>query len=380
MIIDIIGAGIGGLTTAIALEQKGFKTRIFEQTECIKPVGAGIILANNAMQVYEKLGLKGLIEEKGNHISSMSIAKADLTPISKVDLTYFEKKYKVKNIAIHRGVLQQILINRLKTTDIKLGYRLKGIQSNDKGYSLTFENEKQIQATTLLGADGINSTVRYNLFPKNEIRNAKQICWRGITDFQLPSKYHNELNEAWGKADRFGFVQIAKNKVYWYALKSFKNNENEYKTNDIETYFAHYNPIVNKIITSTDKKQINTAKISDLKPTNNWYKRNVCLIGDAAHATTPNMGQGACQAIEDAYVLSECLNKYNTNPAFKEFQKLRISKAHLVVKASWRIGKIAHLSHPILIAIRNKVIKMVPSSMNRKRSEQIFELAGLDAQ
>jgi len=79
MIIDIIGAGIGGLTTAIALEQKGIKTRIFEQAEKIKPVGAGIILANNAMQVYEKLGLRKIIEENGNPISSMNITKLILT-------------------------------------------------------------------------------------------------------------------------------------------------------------------------------------------------------------------------------------------------------------------------------------------------------------
>jgi len=93
MEIDIIGGGIGGLTTAIALEQKGFKTRIFEQAKTIKPVGAGIILANNAMQVYEKLGLKEEIEAHGNHISSVNLAKPNLKPLSKVDLSYFEQKH-----------------------------------------------------------------------------------------------------------------------------------------------------------------------------------------------------------------------------------------------------------------------------------------------
>lgn len=102
MNIDIIGAGIGGLTTAIALEQKGINTRIFEQAEQIKPIGAGIILANNAMQVYEKLGLRKEIEENGNPISSMNITKSNLNPLSRIDLTYFEQKYKTKNIAIHR--------------------------------------------------------------------------------------------------------------------------------------------------------------------------------------------------------------------------------------------------------------------------------------
>lgn len=377
MTIDIIGAGIGGLTTAIALQQKGIRTRIFEQAEHIKPVGAGIILANNAMQVYKKLGLRKIIEDNGNYISSMNITKANLNPISKVDLSFFEKKHKVKNIAIHRGALQQILINELKSNEIHLNNRLKKIESNDNGYSLTFENGKQIQSSILIGADGLKSVVRQHLFPDHVIRKAKQICWRGVTDFKLPGTYKNELNEAWGKRDRFGFVQITKDKVYWYALKSFRNNKNEFSVHDIEKYFDKYNSVIKSIISSTKKEHIHTTEISDLKPTNFWYKEKVCLIGDAAHAMTPNMGQGACQAIEDAYILSECLSKYEVHQAFATFQKLRLSKAHQVVKASWMLGKIAHVSNPILIEIRNQLMRMTPSSFNRKQSEQIFQIPNL---
>ncbi|WP_303316719.1 FAD-dependent monooxygenase [Flavivirga abyssicola] len=375
MNIDIIGAGIGGLTTAIALEQKGIKTRIFEQAERIKPVGAGIILANNAMQVYEKLGLRKIIEENGNPICSMNITKSNLKPLSKIDLSYFEQKHNVKNIAIHRGALQQILIDKLKSTQINLNHKLTSITKNSNGYYLKFENDAQVQSSAVLGADGLNSIVRKNIFPNNSIRNANQICWRGITEYDLPIKYKNELNEAWGKSDRFGFVQIAENRVYWYALKSFKKNKNEFSINDLELYFNGYNSIVKNIIKSTKKEQINAAEISDLKPTNTWFKENVCLIGDAAHATTPNMGQGACQAIEDAFVLSECLDKYEIIKAFTEYQKLRLPKAHQVVKASWLVGKMAHLKNPILIGLRNQMLRLTPSSANRKQNEQIFQLA-----
>ncbi len=377
MNIDIIGAGIGGLTTAIALEQKGIETRIFEQAEQLKPVGAGIILANNAMQVYEKLGLRKPIEEIGNPISSMNITKSSLKPLYKIDLSYFERKYNTKIIAIHRGTLQKILIDKLKSTNINLHHELTSIVENTNGYSLEFENGKQIQSSTVLGADGLNSVVRQNLFSNNSIRNANQICWRGITEYELPIKFRNELNEAWGKSQRFGFVQIAQNKVYWYALKSFKKNKKEFSIIDLEQYFSDYNSVIKGIIKSTKKEQINTAEISDLKPTNIWYKENVCLIGDAAHATTPNMGQGACQAIEDAYVLSECLSKYEVNKAFEKYQKLRLPKAHQVVKTSWLIGKMAHITNPILISLRNQILQLTPASVNRKQNERIFQLARL---
>lgn len=375
MTIDIIGTGIGGLTAAIALEQKGFKTRIFEQAEEIKPVGAGIILANNAMQVYEKLGLRKIIEKNGNPISSMSITKSSLRPLSKIDLTYFEQKYNTKNIAIHRGKLQQILIESLKSTEIILNHKLISINKSKKRYNLNFENGNQIQSSTVIGADGLNSIVRQNIFPKNRIRKANQVCWRAVTELELPTKFKNELNEAWGKSERFGFVQIAENKVYWYALKSFNKTINEFSVNNLKEYFKDYSQLVKEIIKSTKNEQINIAEISDLKPTKMWFKESICLMGDAAHATTPNMGQGACQAIEDAYVLSECLDKYNINKAFSEYQKLRLSKAHKVVKTSWNVGKMAHLKNPMLIGLRNQILKLTPFSIIKKQNEQIFKLA-----
>lgn len=374
MNIDIIGAGIGGLTTAIALEEKGIKTRIFEQANQIKEVGAGIILANNGMQVFEKLGLRKAIEENGNSISSMNITKSNLKPLSKIDLSYFERKYNTKNIAIHRGKLQQILIDKLKSTEINLAHKLTTIVKNENGYDLSFENGNQIKSSTILGADGLNSIVRQNIFPNNSIRNANQICWRGVTEYELPLKFRNELNEAWGKSERFGFVQISENNVYWYALKSFKKDKNEFSLNYLHQYFSSYNSVIIDLIYSTKKEQINTAEISDLKPTNTWFKENVCLIGDSAHATTPNMGQGACQAIEDAYVLSECINKYSIAKAFSEYQKLRLTKAQQVVKTSWLVGKMAHISNPILISLRNQLLRLTPASVNRKQNEQIFQL------
>jgi len=112
-VVDILGGGIGGLTSAIALEKKGFDVRVWEQSEQLLPLGAGIILANNAMQVYDKLDLRDALELKGNVISSMKITDSSLNKVSEVDLKFFEKKYGVKNLAIHRGDLQKTLVNNL---------------------------------------------------------------------------------------------------------------------------------------------------------------------------------------------------------------------------------------------------------------------------
>ncbi|MEE9362462.1 MAG: FAD-dependent monooxygenase [Cellulophaga sp.] len=374
MTIDIIGGGIGGLTTAIALKQKGFTVKVYEQASEIKTVGAGIILANNAMQVYQKLGLKNTIEQKGNAISSINITQSNLKPLSKVDLAYFEKKHKVKNIAIHRGELQKILFEKLQE-DVLLNHELRSVQNTKNGVLLHFKNGFSTKSDILLGADGINSVVRENIFPNTHLRNTNQICWRGVTTYNLPEKYKHELNEAWGQGDRFGFVQIEKNKVYWFALKSIKTNKKEYHKDKLEEYFKEYHPEIKNILQATQKKNIHTAEICDLQPIHTWHKDTICLLGDAAHATTPNMGQGACQAIEDAYVLAECFAKYNPKEAFESFQELRISKTHKIVKMSWKLGKIAHLKNPILITIRNQILKLTPAYIQKKQSEKIFQLA-----
>lgn len=374
MTVSIIGAGIGGLTTAIALQRKGIDTQIYEQSSELKSVGAGIILANNAMQVYEKLGLKQAIEKKGNPISSMNITDTDLAPLSNINLHFFEQKFGCRNIAIHRGQLQEILLRYIDKAKLNLGHKLISIQNENGINRLKFQNGIETQSSIILGADGINSTIRKHIFPKSKIRDAFQICWRGLVDLELPENKRNELNEAWGKGNRFGFVQIAPNKVYWYALKSLHDSEEEHTTQQLSQLFSEYDRLIGEIIQKTEPGNIHTAKINDLKPLKSWYYGGICLLGDAAHATTPNMGQGACQAIEDAYILSECLSKFDIEKAFATFQELRSRKVAQVVSTSWRIGKIAHWKNPLAVGIRNGMLKFTPKNVNRRQSEKIFRL------
>lgn len=374
MRVDIIGGGIGGLTMAIALQRKGIKAQVYEQADELKPVGAGIILANNAMQVFQKLGVDSKIVQNGNRISCMNITSPNLTKLSSIDLKYFETKYDCQNIAIHRAVLQKILATELESNSLKLGYKLSKMEVVGNSNLLRFENGKKINSKITLGADGLNSTVRGFLFPTTRIRNAFQVCWRGTVNHTLPEKFKNELNEAWGKGNRLGFVQIGSNEVYWYASKTFKKSASEHSVDKLPDFFSGYDHIIQSIISKTPIEKIHTATIADLAPIKKWYKNNTCLIGDAAHATTPNMGQGACQAIEDAYILAECLSKFNGNEAFSTFQKLRMLKVNSIINTSWRIGKIAHWKNPIATGLRDQLIKITPNRINKKQSQQIFKL------
>lgn len=264
------------------------------------------------------------------------------------------------------------MANEIGYHNINLCKRLTKIEKDER-FKLTFEDNSTFDANVVIGADGIKSVVRNQLFAENLLRNAKQICWRGICEIDLAQNYHHELNEAWGKAKRFGFVKISDRKVYWYALA----NLNNVKASNINLteYFGEFHTDILDIIAATQKEQIIFSDIVDLKPIDKWQNENVCLIGDAAHATTPNLGQGACQAIEDAYVLGELLDKgFTIEKTFKEYESIRRKKAHMIVNTSWRLGKIAHLENSFGVWLRNLVMRNVPKLLNEKQLSAIFKL------
>ena len=371
MKIAIIGGGIGGLTTALALKQAGQEVTVYESATEIKPVGAGIVMANNAMQVFDKLGVRKKIENAGHKISNIKITDAQLNTIAASELTKFENKYGVYNVAVHRAELQNILANAIGFQNIQLSKRLLKIQQ-ESNFKLTFDDNTSINADIVIGADGIKSTVRNQLFGTGNIRDTKQKCWRGVTEFDWTSKYSHEAFEAWGKGKRFGFVKISDKKVYWYAAI----NEMLKKNNaDIRGLFKEFHPEVVKIISETPKDKIIFSDIIDLKPINQWQKGKVCLIGDAAHATTPNMGQGACQAVEDAYVLGKLFGQgKSVEEVFTQYEKLRMEKAHFIVNTSWTIGNVAHLHNSVTVWLRNVLVKTIPKSVNEKQLEKVFNI------
>ncbi|MCT4582913.1 MAG: FAD-dependent monooxygenase [Flavobacteriales bacterium] len=371
--VTIIGAGIAGLTLGIALQKKGIAFEIYEAFDTVKDLGAGIMLANNAMQVYQKLGLTSEIAAKGREYHALNIVDGKMNILSSMGANTYSE-HKIESYAIHRSTLQQVLLKQVPTEKLHLGKKVAAIEKQAAFTIVKFHDGTQIKASVLIGADGIHSEVRQSIGSKNEIRNAHQICWRGIANIELPKEYTHQLHEIWADGKRFGFVQIATDKVYWYALKDSKQRET-ITIKELLVLFQNFHPVVNKIIAQTDGDKLLTNEMLDLKPLTQWFQGNICLIGDAAHATTPNMGQGACQSIEDAYVLSEELAKTkNIQAAFLNYQNHRIQKANKVTNMSWKIGKVSHYTHPIFVAIRNFLLKQTPEAMIKKQNEFLFKL------
>ncbi|ERJ59060.1 FAD-dependent monooxygenase [Sphingobacterium paucimobilis] len=372
MKVAIIGAGIGGLTTALALKKHNIPFTIFEAAAELKPVGAGIILANNAMQVFRNLGIHTEIERVGNPLYFTTLSEPDFSPLTRVDLKPFEQQFGVQNHTIHRAELHKILIEAVGEKNIKLNKRLKNVANEKHQFLMKFEDGAEETYEYLIGADGIKSKVRSILFNYQEYRDSGQLCWRGVTEFEIPKDYRHELVEAWGKSKRFGFVPLRDNRVYWYLL--IDKTIGALSSSPLE-FAGDFIPMAEAVMRKTPEEKIIATEIYDLKPYSDWSQSNVCLIGDAAHATTPNLGQGACQAIEDAHALYRLLSENDLKTSIQLYPKVRLKKAHSIVNKSWQVGKIAHWSKQPGIFLRNALMRATPHKTNQKMMLNYFRIA-----
>ncbi len=367
--ISIIGGGIAGLTLANFFEKINVNYSVYEASANLAPVGAGLALSANALQVMEILGLREQLESAGNRMKGLLITDENFKKISETNVERLEQKYKVGNLAIHRAALQKILADQIPKSKIVLNKRLSHI-SKEEHFTMNFENGTCVNSEIVFGADGIRSKVRNNIFGTVEPRNSGQVCWRAVLETDLADKYSNTAYEMWGKAKRFGFVRLSGKQIYWYALINKKDDKEPV---DLKNIFKNFHPDVVRLIEESDEKSWIKNEICDLPKLSKWSENNLCLIGDAAHATTPNMGQGGCQAIEDAYVISKLWERNaDCNKVFQEFEKIRRSKVNFVVENSWKIGKISQIRYGT--QFRNAFFRMMPNSINEKILDRVLKL------
>ncbi len=370
----IIGGGIAGLTAAIALKQAGIETTVHESAAEIRPVGAGISMATNAMTVLHRLGLSNAIEAAGVPLDNLTVTDENLKPIQLMPQAPIRQKYGFVTTNLHRAALYQVLMQQLPTGTVLLGKRFSHAEEHSGQVTAHFEDGTTATADFLIGADGIHSKVRQQLLPNITYRYSGQTSWRGVVSFELPMEYATTSVEAFGGKNRFGFTSIGGGQVYWYVASIAPANSpvpKEQTKADLLARFKHFNPLVNQLINATPLDQIVQTDINDFVTPTQWHSGNICLIGDAAHAMTPNMGQGGCQAIEDAWFLAEAMKQHpEPEKAFAAFTQKRLPKVTGIVKTSYQIGKMAHAQMGrklIYFLMRN-----VPASITNKQMEQVY--------
>lgn len=375
----IIGGGIAGLTAAIALQKKDYDITIFEAAPAIRAVGAGLVLAANAIQSLQKLGIADDIIPVGRVLPSFKILDSKGKIINETTTKNLTKRYGISNFTIHRADLHRILLSKIPTHCFQTNKKAVAVSQTQQSVFVKFSDGTTHETQYLIVADGVHSPLRQQLIPNSAPRYAGYTCWRGIADntaLQL-----EETSETWGAKGRFGIVPLANDKIYWFAcINAPQNSETfkQYKAKQLQIQYKDFHEPIPTLLRHTKDENILWNDIIDLKPIAQYAFGNILLMGDAAHATTPNMGQGACQAIEDAAVLAHLLeheeNEANMLAIFKQFEKRRLKRTHHIVNTSWRIGQVAQWENPILIALRNWAFRMTPKSVSENQLKMVYEV------
>jgi FAD-dependent urate hydroxylase len=377
--IAIIGAGIGGLTTAIALKNKGIKANIYEASAEIGEVGAGIWMAANAQKILDKLGILEKIKGKGIDYDAVYIENYKGERLQKSDLLEVKKKYGYGTISFARPVLHASLFELIDPSTVHTSKKCIEITSVDGRHLIKFEDGTETTADLVVGADGIRSVVREYIHGKINYRYSGQTCWRSIVDYS-DLKNRNALSEIWGlkRGQRMGYGYVGENKAYYYlTILSEERQTDQIATiiPNLLEMFSDFPQEAKNLIVASSPQKILRNDLYDFKPLKNWIKDQVVLLGDAAHATTPNLGQGACQAIESAYVLAEALSQFNNlKEALLHYQIARIKRAAFITNLSWQFGSSANLGGPIGNFIKFGMLKYFPKSLSEKQFDKVFKV------
>lgn len=363
MKILIAGAGIGGLTAAIALRAAGIECDVFERAPELLEVGAGLSLWPNAVKVLDQLGV-------GEAIRAASVASYRggihdwrgriLAPAEPDDLI---NEFGATMLIVHRADLLGALHRAAGVERVHLGATVQEFAQDERGVSLRFANGECVRGDALIGADGIRSAVRAQLFPAVAPRDAGQTTWRGITRFTPPPNARF-WGETWGAGRRFGLLPISGERVYWFAVRNTDGQAPGPSSDDkaeLLRLFGTWHEPIPQLIESTEPRAILHNDIYDLAPLPTWTSGRVTLLGDAAHATTPNLGQGGCQAIEDAIVLARALRgAEDVHAALTRYERARIDRANLITELSRRVGVMGNWTHPAACWLRNNVTALTP--------------------
>lgn len=381
MRVLIAGGGIAGLTTAIALRQRGIDCAVFEAGAADRDQGAGLMLAPNALETLRRLGLYERVAERGYQPRAMGVTRADGRALQETSAEEWKQRYGFAPVAIHRAALHAVLLEALGDVPLRHDAPVKDFADEGARVRLELGDGSRADGDLLVAADGLRSRVRQRLFGPTRFRYASQTSWRGIARHRISGAFSDCLVELWGRGRgvRFGCVPVGDDTTYYFATlhcpAGGSDASFEAARATLRSGFADFPAEVTALIDATEAGQLVRTDIFDFAPLPSWHRGRVVLTGDAAHATTPNLGQGACQAIESAYVLAMTLARDPLEAALLAYEKLRMPKAHFITRSSWRFGQLTNVPGPLGRWLRYSVVPRAPRSSVLKQTDRMFALS-----
>lgn len=350
MNVVIIGAGMGGLTTGIALKKFGHQVRIFEQTEKILPVGAAISLWSNGVKCLNYLGLTEKIAQLGGQMDDLAYVDGLTGDVmTQFSLSPLIEEVGQRPYPVARADLQNMLMDEFGRDQIYLGKKMVSLDDKADYVEVHFADSSSTQADLVIGADGTHSLTRaYVLGQQVQRRYAGYVNWNGLVEISEDLAPAQQWTTYVGEGKRASLMPVADGKFYFFLdvplPAGLENNRDEYQKL-LKQYFADWCLPVQQLIERLDPQKTNRVEIHDIEPFTQFYKGRVVILGDAAHSTTPDIGQGGCQAMEDAIYLARSLqiNTLGVEDALRRYQNKRNERANELVLRARKRCDVTHM-------------------------------------
>jgi len=378
--VMVAGAGIGGLSVAIALRRAGFEVTVFERAAELREVGAGLLLAANAQKALGKLGLAEAVARLGTPASAGEIRSWRGKELASIPASELERKVGAPSAAVHRADLQALLVREVGEETLRLGAEVTGFEHGECSVRVSLAGGGEDRGDILVGADGLRSKIRSALFGSEKPRYAGYTAWRAVAEPQEELLPWGRGFESWGRGTRFGCAHIGEGRVYWFATANAPEGAKDGQSGSpagpkatLLRLFKGWHRPVGQLIEATDEDAILRTDIYDREPLGErWGEGTVTLLGDAAHPMTPNLGQGACQAVEDAVVLARCLREGDaTADSLRRYERQRSDRVAMVVRRSRRVGMVGQIENHLLCRLRDRALSMIPPKASLKQLEKV---------
>jgi FAD-dependent urate hydroxylase len=348
----VVGAGIGGMSTAIALTRIGWDVDVYEQVRENRPVGAAISVWSNGVKAMNYLGLGDRIAEIGGRLEAMAYRWLDGRTMCDFSLAPVTQAVGQRPYPVARAELQAMLMDAWGRDRICFGKRMIAVESEAGGARVTFDDETTAMGDIVVAADGARSLGRDYVLGRTLSRR-----YAGYVNFNtlVPIDEAVAAPEHWttyvGEGKRVSVMPVAGNRFYTFfdvPLPAGLDYDRASAKGVLSEHFGHWAVPVQRLIGQLDPDRVNRVEIFDIDPFDTWVRGRVVLLGDAAHNTTPDIGQGGCLAMEDAVVLAISLqtNTLGVEDALHRYEAARTGRAaDLVLRARKRCD-VTHAADP----------------------------------
>ncbi len=350
--VVIIGAGMAGLTTGIALRQAGYEVEIYDRVSELRPAGAGISLWSNGVKVLNRLGLGKEIAQIGGQMDRVGYYSNTGEKLTDFSLQPLVERVGQRPYPVARTDLQGMLLNVFGAENVRLNSKCVEIKEGADSITAIFADGSQATGNVLIAADGTHSMTRsYILGHPVERRYVGYVNWNGLVPASVDLAPKNSWDVYVGEHKRASMMPVGGDRFYFFfdvPLPKGTVSQPETYRQELASFFKGWADPVQRLIQRLNPLKTNRVEIHDIEPLQTLVRGRVALVGDAGHSTAPDLGQGGCQAMEDALVLSTYLKTTNISveDALKRYEVSRKDRVADVINRARKRSNMTHGKEP----------------------------------